>query len=524
MPDGSGRAASGGARALDGPPPGGSPTSDRDPTSLRRPGLLAGAALVFALALAARLVPVLQGGGLHGLGNYDDAVHYAATVALVEGRLPYRDFLLLHPPGILVLLSPFAALGGLIGDADAMAVARISWMVLGAVNALLVGRVLLPLGASAALVGAVGYAVYFPAVYSEHTLLLESPATTCLLVSLVLLRVTASAPDASRVRVVVAGAVLGAAITLKIWGVVPVAVVMAWFLLRRRGGDSLRLLAGGVAVCVVICLPFFLADPAAMWQMVVLDQVGRRPLDRDLADQVSQLVGVSLWTGTGASWMLGLALVVGAAAVLATLLGRRTRLLGVLLVALVVLVMSTPSWFLHYAALTAAPAALVLGAAVGMLADRARSAAGPALSWVVTGIALLAALGYASPLLRLELIDPFPRAALARALAGTPGCVATDDPGTLIETDLLRRNLDRGCRVEIDLGGMNYHLDSRVSRARNPAWQQYCLDYYRSSDAVISVRFRSGFGYSRATARTYTSWPELTRAGSYVVRVPQPDR
>lgn len=517
MPDGSHRGTAGGARALDTSP------ADFPTTPLRRPALLAAAVAVFALALAARLIPVLRGGGLHGLGNYDDAVHYAATVALVEGRLPYRDFLLLHPPGILVLLSPFAALGGLVGDADAMAAARFGWMALGGVNALLVGRILMPLGASAALVGAVGYAVFFPAVYSEHTLLLESPATTCLLVSLLLLRVTEDSPRASSARVAAAGAVLGAAITLKIWGVVPVLVVMVWFLLRRRGADSLRFLAGGMAICVVICLPFFLAAPAAMWQMVVLDQVGRRPLDRQLGNQLSQLAGVSLWTETGATWTLGVALVVGAVAVVATLLRRRTRLLGALLVALVVLLMSTPSWFLHYSALTAAPAALVLGAAVGMVAARARASVGPALAQVVTGLAVLATLGYAYPLLQLQLTDPFPRAELGRALAATSGCVATDDPSTLIETDLLRRNLDRDCRIEIDLGGMNYHLDSQVSRARNPAWQQYCLDYYRSSSAVISVRFRAGFGYSRATARIYNGWPELARFGRYVVRIPQPD-
>lgn len=518
MPDGSGRGTAGGARALD------TSTTDGPPARLRRPALLAGAVAVFALALVARLVPVLRGGGLHGLGNYDDAVHYAATVALVEGRLPYRDFLLLQPPGILVLLSPFAALGGLVGDADAMAAARVGWMLLGGVNALLVGRILLPLSASAALVGAVGYAVFYPAVYSEHTLLLESPATTCLLVCLLLLRVTENAPRASSARVVAAGAVLGAAITLKIWGVVPVLVVMVCFLLRRRGADSLRFLAGGVAICVLICLPFFLAAPAPMWQMVVLDQVGRRPLDRGLGDQVSQLAGVSLWTDAGATWILGLALVVGAVAVVLTLLHRLTRLLGALLVALVALLMSTPSWFLHYSALTAAPACLVLGAAVGTVVARMRVATGPALARGVTGLAVLATLAYAYPLLQLQLNDPFPRAELGRALAATSGCVATDDPGTLIETDLLRRNLDRNCRVEIDLGGMNYHLNSPVSRARNPAWQQYCLDYYRSSSAVISVRFRSGSGYSRATARTYNSWPELVRVGRYVVRVPQPDR
>jgi hypothetical protein len=45
-----------------------------------------------------RLVPVLRGGGLFGLGNYDDGVYYAAGNGLAHGLLPYRDFLLLHPP------------------------------------------------------------------------------------------------------------------------------------------------------------------------------------------------------------------------------------------------------------------------------------------------------------------------------------------------------------------------------------------------------------------------------------------
>ena len=43
-----------------------------------------------AIAFAFRLVPVLRGGGLFGLGNYDDGVYYAAATGLVHGRLPYR--------------------------------------------------------------------------------------------------------------------------------------------------------------------------------------------------------------------------------------------------------------------------------------------------------------------------------------------------------------------------------------------------------------------------------------------------
>ena len=74
------------------------------------------------LAFAARLWPVLHGGGLFGLAGYDDGVYESAADAVVSGRLPYRDFLLLHPPGLIYLLAPFALLGRVIGDADAWAV------------------------------------------------------------------------------------------------------------------------------------------------------------------------------------------------------------------------------------------------------------------------------------------------------------------------------------------------------------------------------------------------------------------
>ena len=68
--------------------------------------------LVATAAFLLRLLPVLHGGGLYGRGNYDDGVYYAAAAGLVHGLLPYRDVLLLHPPGIVLALAPFAALAG----------------------------------------------------------------------------------------------------------------------------------------------------------------------------------------------------------------------------------------------------------------------------------------------------------------------------------------------------------------------------------------------------------------------------
>ena len=45
--------------------------------------------------------------------GYDAGVYYSAADALIHGRTPYRDFLLLHPPGLMLTLTPFAAIGRL---------------------------------------------------------------------------------------------------------------------------------------------------------------------------------------------------------------------------------------------------------------------------------------------------------------------------------------------------------------------------------------------------------------------------
>ena len=53
---------------------------------------------VGTVAFLARLVPVLRSGGLSAINAYDAAIYFGAAVGLTHGRLPYRDFLLLHHP------------------------------------------------------------------------------------------------------------------------------------------------------------------------------------------------------------------------------------------------------------------------------------------------------------------------------------------------------------------------------------------------------------------------------------------
>src|SRR5689334_22729672 len=71
------------------------------------PGIVAGLLGAYVLSLPHAL------SGIHGSaekGNYDDGIYFGAAIRLIHGWLPYRDFLLPHPPGLTVLLSPIAAL------------------------------------------------------------------------------------------------------------------------------------------------------------------------------------------------------------------------------------------------------------------------------------------------------------------------------------------------------------------------------------------------------------------------------
>jgi alpha-1,2-mannosyltransferase len=94
---------------------------------------------VAALAFALRLSAVLHGGGPKGFfGRYDDGVYYSGAVALLSGRMPYRDFVLLHPPGVLLASAPFAEIGRLTHDSTGLASARVAWMGIGALIAVLI--------------------------------------------------------------------------------------------------------------------------------------------------------------------------------------------------------------------------------------------------------------------------------------------------------------------------------------------------------------------------------------------------
>jgi alpha-1,2-mannosyltransferase len=481
---------------------------------------------VFVLAVLVRLGATVRGAGLYGLGNYDDGVHFAAALGLVNGLLPYRDFLLLHPPGVVLALAPFAALSWLVGEPHAMAVARLAWIVLGGANAVLCGLALRPVSRAAGLLAALFYALSFGAMYVEHTTLLESPATTVLLLGLVLTRLLGTATGIRDRHYLLAGVLLGLSPALKIWGVVAVLVLVVTLAARRGRRPALLTLGAAVASCTAACLPFFLSAPAEMWRMVVVAQLGRRRTVEPVSGRLDDVLGVRAWTGASGQWnaLLLAVLVIVLGATVLCLLRAELRVLAALMITHGALVMTTPMWFLHYAGLTAAPMALVVGGALAVLMSWMRP-----LRWVPPTLASLALLGtlvLAWPLHDIDLGDKrFPGEQLRTKVADFGGCTTTDWPMTLIQMDLLQTDIDRGCRFVVDLGGYSYYLiDSpyhQESRRKNQDWQALALEYYRSGDAVISVRFSTASGFSKRTAEIVGSWPVLAEAGGYAVRRPE---
>lgn len=481
--------------------------------------------VVVVAALLARLVPVLRArGGLGGIYAYDDAVHFGAALALMHGQLPYRDFLFLQPPGIVLALSPFGALAALTGDSVAFELARLSWMALGAVNAVVVAWLLRRCGLLAVLVGGCWYAVYLPAVVSEWTTMLEGLANLWILLALGLFTRGVRARWPFGRAALLGGGLLGLSAATKIWGVLIVLLVTVGLAATRRWRAALLAALGGLLGTTLVCLPFFLAAPATMWRMVVTDQLGRPRGHHLLANRLPSLLGLPHGLHEH-SLVLAAALTVLLFAVFACRV-QQLRIAPILLVALTAMLLLAPSYYPHYAGVLGGPYALTVGSACGWTSTFASNRGGLTRRAMVGGFGVgwvVLLVGFAVP---LAAVVPSSRALPSRSLAASlrplPGCVVADEPVVLVRTEMFSRNLVRGCRVVVDLSGYTYdlHPDRSVRRIRDSAFQQVVLTYLRSGDAAVVSRLKPGGDLSRRTWRTITGWPVIKAAGRYTVRRP----
>jgi hypothetical protein len=263
--------------------------------------------------------------------------------------------------------------------------------------------------------------------------------------------------------------------------------------------------------------------------MILLDQVGRGENGDSPLERLPGLLGVAQYVGRqGPTAVDAVSLVVGLVLIALTLLAlraRAARLWVALLVAHGSLLLAAPVYFPHYSAFLAVPLSLVLGAGASVASRelRRRVPRRAHLAAAVVALTVLGALGIGTTMGSFGVRYPGERLA---AFLPANGCVRADDPGALIQLDVLSRNLRRGCTVHADFTGITYDRLARqdadgdpVSRRRNRAWQRYAQDYLLSGSATVLVR-GSANGFSTATTASLRALPVLGRVGRWTVLGP----
>ncbi|HEX6448990.1 MAG TPA: hypothetical protein VF060_05975 [Trebonia sp.] len=363
-------------------------------------------ALATLLALIVRILTLLHSGYLRGITEYDDGVYLGAAIRLTQGVMPYKDFAFVQPPGILLLMSPVAAVAQVFTTVKALALARVLTALASVACVPLAGNLIRYRGSVVTLVTCGLLAVYPSDIATAHTLLLEPWMNLfCLIAANAAFRRGALT---SPRRLLWAGLAFGFAASIKFWAAAPAAVVLALCLLTRdRRVPRLRRYVPGLAVGFLLpVLPFLVSAPVTFWHSTVTDQATRAgsavPLPVRFAyltgtidilnsnGQVSFDAGWHAMYAAGASPHVDLSAGVGwlpyaAAAVIVALVAagyglQRRRLTHLEWLALVtaalaaVAILGYSAFFYHYPDFPAPWLAITLGSAAGALAAPPRPA------------------------------------------------------------------------------------------------------------------------------------------------------
>src|SRR6266487_5566770 len=272
----------------------GSPPSTAGPRVRRRaalPGAIGTVIIVATLVgLALRLYQLSRPGYLLGITEYDDGTDFGSAVRLVHGALPYRDFIMVQPPGITLLMAPVALATKTLGTVSGMAAARVLTALASAAAVPLGGLLTRHRGLLAVTVACGILAVYPDSLQAARTVLLEPWLVLfCLLGALA---VFDGDRLAGRRRLLWGGLAFGFAGAVKVWAILPVLVIIA--LTARRPRDAGRFAAGVAVGFLAAVLPFALLAPGTFYRGVILAQLVRADLARvPLGFRLQHMLGLT---------------------------------------------------------------------------------------------------------------------------------------------------------------------------------------------------------------------------------------
>ncbi len=283
------------------------PSADSSqPARWARPGPVTAAIVILtALAVALRLYQLSRPDYLIGVTEYDDGTDFGSAILLIHGDLPYRDFIMVQPPGITLLMAPVALVTKGLGTAWGMGVGRILTALAGAAAVTMGGLLVRHRGLLAVIVTCGILAVYPPAVQAAHTVLLEPWVVLFCLAGL--LAVFDGDRLASTRRLVWGGVAFGFAGAIKVWAILPVLVIVVLILAGRQPRRAAAYAAGVVAGFAVPVLPFAALAPATFYRSVVVAQLVRVDSVRiPLGYRLHQMTGLTDITGLTSTLVLSL--------------------------------------------------------------------------------------------------------------------------------------------------------------------------------------------------------------------------
>jgi hypothetical protein len=256
-----------------------------------------------------------------GINEYDEGTDFGSAIRLLHGALPYRDFVMVQPPGITLLMFPVALATKAMGTEAGMAAARVITVLASAAAVPVAGLLTRHRGLLATLVTCGVLAIFPGSIQAARAVLLEPWLVLfCLLGALVLF-------DGDRVasstrRLLLGGVFFGFAGAVKVWAILPVVVILV---LTARRPRKASVYAAGVTLgfCVPV-LPFALSAPGAFYRGVIVAQVMRSDIARiPQGYRLQQMLGLAGFAqpSTPALVIIGIAVILVIAA--ATVLGSR---------------------------------------------------------------------------------------------------------------------------------------------------------------------------------------------------------
>jgi len=464
-------------------------------------------ALAAAFSLAVGWYQLFGLRELHEYLEYDDGVWFGTSVRLAHGIFPYRNFVDDQPPGVPVVMLPFALLSRSVGTATGLAAARVAVPLFETVGVLALGWMLRHRGALTVAVACGAMAVYPVCLIDQRTVMLEPFCATFCLLGL------AAVFDGDSLNgrtgpLVVGGAFFGLAGSCKAFALLPFVVVAAALLASPTRQRLVPFVAGTAGAFAVVCGPFFALAPSAFVHDVVITQLSRTgKFDPSIYDRLTSLVGsppsevpTPLPDSSQRHLAVVLAIMVGVVVVGGYAAGRLqerryatstpgwfTRLDAVAIAAVVVTgagLAAPAAYYYHYAAFFGPFLALMLGLAAGRAGLLA-----PKTAALLTAAVLLAGAVHAIHIVRASR-GGLPDVALIQRFVPANACVLGDDAPTLLLADRFSSTVP-GCTAVTDAFGTTLSSDggylASLPEAESSATVKTWLVALEHADYVVLV-------------------------------------